>query len=231
MKKYLLFGIVASLCAVIILVIGVRAAYEQPLAGVDATIMHCGGFMKDAQVCPSGFHCQLKPMADLGGSCVKDGSPPTPVDVTPPSPPPSVNGVMCTMEAKLCPDGSYVGRTGPKCEFTACPSSAPSGESASSGISGIASLGPTCPVERMPPDPACADRPYQGSFYVRTESGKLVTTFKTKSDGSFMLSIAPGTYVITLASDSVMPRLSPTTVTVEKGKSASVALTLDSGIR
>lgn len=29
--------------------------------------------------------------------------------------------VMCTMEAKLCPDGSYVGRSGPKCEFAACP--------------------------------------------------------------------------------------------------------------
>ncbi len=32
------------------------------------------------------------------------------------------NQVACTMEAKLCPDGSYVGRTGPKCEFTPCPS-------------------------------------------------------------------------------------------------------------
>jgi hypothetical protein len=29
--------------------------------------------------------------------------------------------VACTMEAKLCSDGSYVGRTGPNCEFTACP--------------------------------------------------------------------------------------------------------------
>ncbi len=29
--------------------------------------------------------------------------------------------VACTQEAKLCPDGSYVGRTGPKCEFAACP--------------------------------------------------------------------------------------------------------------
>jgi len=27
----------------------------------------------------------------------------------------------CTMEAKLCPDGSSVGRTGPLCEFEACP--------------------------------------------------------------------------------------------------------------
>lgn len=29
--------------------------------------------------------------------------------------------VACTMEAKICPDGSAVGRSGPKCEFTACP--------------------------------------------------------------------------------------------------------------
>ena len=33
----------------------------------------------------------------------------------------SIKPVACTMEAKLCPDGSYVGRTGPKCEFTPCP--------------------------------------------------------------------------------------------------------------
>lgn len=29
--------------------------------------------------------------------------------------------VFCTQDAKLCPDGSYVGRTGPDCEFSACP--------------------------------------------------------------------------------------------------------------
>src|SRR3989344_4844968 len=29
--------------------------------------------------------------------------------------------VSCTQEAMLCPDGSYVGRTGPKCEFASCP--------------------------------------------------------------------------------------------------------------
>ncbi len=30
-------------------------------------------------------------------------------------------GRACTMEAKLCPDGSSVGRTGPNCEFSLCP--------------------------------------------------------------------------------------------------------------
>jgi hypothetical protein len=27
---------------------------------------------------------------------------------------------ICTMDARMCPDGSYVGRTGPNCEFV-CP--------------------------------------------------------------------------------------------------------------
>lgn len=29
---------------------------------------------------------------------------------------------ICTQEAKQCPDGSYVSRTGPDCEFALCPS-------------------------------------------------------------------------------------------------------------
>lgn len=35
--------------------------------------------------------------------------------------PPGGEPVACTMEAKLCPDGSAVGRQGPNCEFTVCP--------------------------------------------------------------------------------------------------------------
>lgn len=30
-------------------------------------------------------------------------------------------GIACTLEAKQCPDGSYVGRVGPSCEFKECP--------------------------------------------------------------------------------------------------------------
>lgn len=38
-----------------------------------------------------------------------------PLSNVPPDP------VACTMEAKICPDGSGVGRVGPKCEFAPCP--------------------------------------------------------------------------------------------------------------
>ncbi len=34
---------------------------------------------------------------------------------------PPGGGVACTEEAKICPDGSSVGRQGPKCEFAPCP--------------------------------------------------------------------------------------------------------------
>lgn len=50
-----------------------------------------------------------------------------PYDMPPPSSPPpdtstSTQPVACTMDAKQCPDGSFVGRVAPNCEFAACPS-------------------------------------------------------------------------------------------------------------
>lgn len=40
--------------------------------------------------------------------------------------------VACTMDAKVCPDGSAVGRTGPSCEFSTCP--LPNAEDAQIGL-------------------------------------------------------------------------------------------------
>lgn len=37
------------------------------------------------------------------------------------TPPPQEELVVCTMDAMECPDGSYVGRVGPNCEFAPCP--------------------------------------------------------------------------------------------------------------
>ncbi len=46
---------------------------------------------------------------------------PVPLSPTDTTPPVSDDMVMCTMDAKLCPDGSYVGRSGPSCAFAPCP--------------------------------------------------------------------------------------------------------------
>jgi len=48
----------------------------------------------------------------------------------------------CTMEAKLCADGSAVSRTGPNCAFAACPSSASTGAGRSDGLHSISPANP-----------------------------------------------------------------------------------------
>lgn len=45
---------------------------------------------------------------------------PEPIVTVSPTPDPNAQ-VVCTQDAKQCPDGSYVSRSGPKCEFAPCP--------------------------------------------------------------------------------------------------------------
>ena len=58
----------------------------------------------------------------------------------------TAEGVVCTMEAKLCPDGSYVGRSGPKCEFAACPGGATSTGIIGTVITASSTLSSTTPI-------------------------------------------------------------------------------------
>lgn len=53
-------------------------------------------------------------------SFIKNNAPaePTPEEIAA-----ETETVICTMDAMMCPDGSYVGRSGPSCEFK-CPESA-----------------------------------------------------------------------------------------------------------
>lgn len=46
------------------------------------------------------------------------------------------DGRACTQEAKLCSDGSAVGRTGPNCEFALCPAEVAAKDCKPSGCSG-----------------------------------------------------------------------------------------------
>jgi len=76
----------------------------------------------DAKLCPDGsyvgrvgpnceFVCPETPNNNIPpGAIFEDG---TIIEEDEP--------VFCTADAKLCPDGSYVGRVGPNCEFAQCP--------------------------------------------------------------------------------------------------------------
>lgn len=135
--------------------------------------------------------------------------------------------VACTADAMLCPDGSYVGRTGPKCQFV-CP------PIVSSGVFGRVFVGPICPVERIPPDPNCAERPLQTDLALTTYDGsRTVKLFSSDADGQFRISVAPGSYVIRPAPGAPsLPACSETEVLVVRVNSYTESTVhCDSGIR
>ncbi len=152
-------------------------------------------------------------------------------------PAPQPQPVACTQEAKQCPDGSYVGRTGPQCQFSACPigsvTTPPQPISSTSGITGIVSLGPTCPVMRNQPDPQCADKPYQTTLAVKTEDGtKTISTFTSDATGKFEVNLPSGIYVITSATNNFYPRCSSNgSVVVNPNRFTTTTISCDTGIR
>jgi len=238
----------------------------------------------------------------------------------------------CTQEAKLCPDGSAVGRTGPNCEFAECPTSNVTDTTAiggsviingttigilglvedsrcpvdvqciqagtvrvrasinslnrdftftlgqsqvvgdatitlasviptqkfakqtiqpsdyrftftvvpkvtttsnNSGVRGTVSLGPTCPVQRIPPDPQCADKPYATDIAVyRANSTAIVTTGKSNTNGTFEFSLSPGSYTLVLSGATMkLPRCNDTSVTVLPDVYTTTTISCDTGIR
>ena len=97
---------------------------------------------------------------------------------------------------------------------------------------GSVTLSPTCPVERIPPDPQCSPKPYVTGVKVLYSGGtKIAVTGETESDGSFKFSLAPGMYVVEVAGGTVYPRCSPVNTQVMKGTSTTIVISCDTGIR
>ena len=99
-------------------------------------------------------------------------------------------------------------------------------------LSGTAVAGPTCPVQRVLPDPACADRPVSGAeVLLVNDSGAQVGHVVTGSDGRFSIALSPGTY--TLRPQRVVGLLGtagPQTIDAS-GDDVEVVLRYDTGIR
>lgn len=102
------------------------------------------------------------------------------------------------------------------------------------GVRGIITAGPTCPVERDPPDPACAERPVAGAVLVFTDaSGAEVKRVTSAADGTFSIELAPGAYRVTaLPAEGLMGTPAPMDVEVAAGQPmAELQVSYDTGIR
>ncbi len=101
------------------------------------------------------------------------------------------------------------------------------------GIMLIALRGPICPVERIPPDPACASQPVPGAVVViRDVAGDEVKRVTLDADGIAFVELAAGTYTLEpQPAEGTMAPAGAQSVTVIAGIGFPVILDYDTGIR
>jgi len=102
------------------------------------------------------------------------------------------------------------------------------------GVRGRVTAGPTCPVERDPPDPACADRPVAGAVLIfRDGAGTEIARVTSDADGTFAVTLAPGSYGLTAEPvEGLMGTPGPMDVEVAAGQpTAELVVSYDTGIR
>lgn len=104
-------------------------------------------------------------------------------------------------------------------------------------LEGRVFLGPTCPMEHIPPLPGCAPRPYATTILVFAADNNAapVATFATDASGTFSAALPAGAYVIQAkggsSANGYLPRCGSTEVTVAAGAAATTTLNCDTGIR
>jgi hypothetical protein len=103
-----------------------------------------------------------------------------------------------------------------------------------SGVTGKVLLGPTCPVMKDPPDPGCADKPFQTTVQViaiGSPKSSPFSTAKSDKDGTYKVILPPGEYGLQAVGNIPFPRCETKNITVEPNVMHEVNLSCDTGIR
>jgi len=101
-----------------------------------------------------------------------------------------------------------------------------------SGVRGIVLAGPVCPVEQIPPDPNCADRPIVAHLTLSHGGGGGGGGGQASSgaDGMFEIRAAPGKYTLSATTHEAMFCRSQDVV-ISVGAFTDVQVDCDTGIR
>lgn len=114
--------------------------------------------------------------------------------------------------------------------LASCANGSPASPTPGSGVRGTVTYGPLCPVEQV--GSPCPDRPWQGKVQGRLPDGTLVREVTTEPNGSFTLSLDPGTYdVVAATPEDGMTNAKAQRVTVTDGTFVTITMQVDSGIR
>ena len=165
------------------------------------------------------------------------------------------SAVACTSEAKICPDGSAVGRTGPDCEFAACPQGCSKEAKTCPDGSVVGRQGPKCEFAACPPanytlygkvtiGPLCPLAPCSRIFdysAVRVNvydaaSRNRVAQASANSAGYYGVKLGTGSYLVNVTDAAGksfgLPSLDYTqSFSIEKDHMIEMDFDIDTGIR
>jgi hypothetical protein len=107
-------------------------------------------------------------------------------------------------------------------------SAGPDPKSNTSGISGQVLIRPIRPHATIGAENVT---PFQASVDVLNQSGQLVTSFQSDTNGNFRITLPPGRYTLKPNSPGPYPRASQQAIVVEPNKYIEISIMYDSGIR
>ena len=102
-------------------------------------------------------------------------------------------------------------------------------------LQGHVNIGPLSPVERAgAPPPTVPPEVYAARQIViySSDGNKVVTRISPDAEGNYRVTLAPGSYTVDMARVGIdRAKGLPTTVTVESGKTITLDISIDTGIR
>jgi hypothetical protein len=104
-------------------------------------------------------------------------------------------------------------------------------------LEGVITIGPICPVERIPPDPACLPTAETYKAYpvsVFTSDGKIkIAQLNPSLDGTFSSELPPGNYLVVLETgkNNIGGSNLPAVVSISSRGKTSLNIDIDTGIR
>jgi hypothetical protein len=104
-------------------------------------------------------------------------------------------------------------------------------------LEGIISIGPICPVERIPPDPACLPtaetyKAYPVAVYT-VNGGTKILQLMPALDGTFISELPPGDYLVKLSSaqNKIGGSNLPVEISITSQEKTTLDINIDTGIR
>jgi hypothetical protein len=104
-------------------------------------------------------------------------------------------------------------------------------------LEGVINIGPICPVESVPPDPACLPtaatyKAYPVSIWT-ANGGRKIKLISPALDGTYLTELAPGNYLVVLDRDRSKLGASnlPLNVSIMPKENTLLDINIDTGIR